>query len=213
MGNFNDIVPKRLNLVPARQATLLEAQTAPIPFDKYYTIVPTRDIKKIITYLDLPAFTLPANYSKYTGQLLWQYNIVAPVPFYILNAITIFPNIGGTLTVKWRVGNTVHRYFIFGTQQYTTNAGEIVDVQTFPKYINQLIPVNCSFEFWSIPFVVALGLQTPYKLMLNLLTDPPDVDTKRFDIIEAAPILNVTMGNNLPFNMPIAQPILAYNSN
>lgn len=220
MGNFNDIVPKRLNILPARQATLAEAQSAPIPFDKYYTLQPARDIKKIVTYLDLPAFECPAADFKYVGQLLFQYNVVVPAPFYIVNPIVESGHVGGTLTVKWRVGNLVHRYFIAGYQRkavivnpppYTT---ELRDFQTFPFYTTQLIPVNCVFEFWGMPtFALNPGLPDGYNIAMSFLNDPQDPDQTRIDIQLAAPLLNIAIGNNLPVALPVAQPLIAFNSN
>jgi hypothetical protein len=216
MGNFNDIVPKRLNLVPARQATLAEAQTAPVPFDKFYHLIPSRPIEKIRTSLFLPAFTLQAANIKYNGQMLFQYNVVAPAPFYILNDIIetmALSSSGKFVTIKWRVGTTVYRYFIWGSQLMSIG-GALVNIHAFPLYSNQLVPVNCVFEFWgkTIGFGTQ-GLNSGLEIKLNYLQDPNTPDQTSVSINAAAPYDYVALGNNLPVALPIVQPLIAFNSN
>lgn len=213
MGDFNDIVPKRLNLVSARKATLAEAQNSPIPFDKYYALIPTRDIKKIFTYLILPPYLVIAGTVKYGGQLLFQYNVTASAPFYILNPIVEAPLTGLFLTVKWRVGTIVHRYLILGSQRYD-NGTSIVDLHTFPIYNNQLVPINCVFEFWgNLTFFGTPGLLNGLAVKTNWIQDPTDVDETEIDVDEAAPKTMAQLGYNLPFNLPQAQPLIVSTSN
>ena len=217
MSTFLNIVPKRLNIVPARQATLTEAQSAPVPFDKYYRIQPSRNIQKIESFLILPAYTVPPSSVNYNGQLMFQYNVTMPAPFYILNGIVEDMSgllAGGTLTVKWRVGTTVYRYFIHGFQRFTTNLGELIDVHTFPFYSNQLIPINCVFEFWSMPTLsITPGLQEDFKVRLNYLTDPVTADDTEIDIPALPALSNTVLGNAVPTVMPVDQTLVVFNDN
>jgi hypothetical protein len=229
MGNFNEIVPRRINIAPAREATLAEAQSAPIPFDKYYRYLPTREIGKLRTYFILSANLVSiANYL-YLGRLMFQYNVIAPKPFYILNQPRTNQEFPCVLTVKWRVGTTVHRYFLEGWQQLVQQISfipplpphnyHINNTTAFPIYGNQLIPVNCVFECWSSSFFTFgppnCGLKDNYKMEISLRTDPNTPDDIENDIIVSNPIdVLGTQYTTFPIIYPLnAWPQVVYNDN
>lgn len=207
MGNFNDIVPKRLNITPARTATLSEAQSAPVPFDKYYTLKSTRTIQKLDTFFKLPAFSVPKNTLKYIGQYIFQYNVTAPAPFYILNKIVTDNSLTCILSVKYRIGRDVTRYFIAGNQVLEI-LGLRANVQAFPLYANQLIPQQCCFEVWCGALnninPPNIGLLNDFYVQTNLKTNPPTPDATSFIIQpNGGPFVRTNESVVLPVNLPI----------
>jgi hypothetical protein len=231
MGNFNEIVPRRINIAPAREATLAEAQNAPIPFDKYYRILPTREIRKLNTFFILSANMVPQATYLYLGRLMFQYNVIAPKPFYILKEPRTDEFFPCVLTVKWRVGTQVFRYFLDGEQQYihiTTPSqpgpppfiDTIRNTTAFPIYNNQRIPINCVFECWSSSFNTfssqpACGIPSDYKMEISMTTDPATSDDIENDIVVSNPIdVLGTQFTTFPVVYPLnAWPLVVFNSN
>lgn len=229
MGNFNEIVPRRINISPAREATLAEAQSAPIPFDKYYRYRPTREIGKLKTFFILTANTIDFATAEYFGRLMFQYNVIAPKPFYILNLPRTNKSFSCVLTVKWRVGTTVHRYFIEGWQQYVHTVfpvpplppynDDVHNITAFPIYGNQLVPVNCVFECWCAPYQsfgpLIHGLHDNYKLEISTRIDPATPDDIENDILVSSPIDVIgTQHTVFPIVYPLnAWPDVVYDDN
>jgi len=146
MSDFLDVT-KYLDKFPVRVATYQEALNDRIPFDKFYGKVSTRAIKKIFWYIQLQPFFISQSIP---GRLLFQYNIIAPAPFYILNAVPPqgFSGPNGmqcVITVKWRVGTVVHRFCILNKQYkgplryYLNHVGKVSYIDTFPNYVNQVV--------------------------------------------------------------------------
>lgn len=172
MASFSETV-KYLSISPARKATLAEAQTANLPFDKYYSISNSRKIDRINLTIVLPANTVLSSDIPYWGRLLFQYNISVGQPFYILNRIVEDKSYKGLITVKWRVGSSVYRYNIYGGQELSTSIFKR-NVANFPWYSSQLVPSNCCFEFWATRpgTEETYGLTSAFRVKTSLLYEP-----------------------------------------
>ena len=203
MSDFKD-VKKHLDIVPTRVATSDEASNAVLPFDKYYSLRKVRDIKKIHYTLTIPAYIIPSALG--FRRLMFQYNIIAPSPFYILNAgeDSIFWNISGSIaTIKWRVGADVFRYNISLSDTRKNLFPTLLF--SFPFYNNQLVPQNCVLEFWRInisSFSGNIGLDNPIKIKTSLLTNPMTPDELEVDKPQT-----VKTFSDISYSLPQAVPI------
>jgi hypothetical protein len=183
MADLTTSVFKYLDRIKTRKATLNEATNNVKPFDKYYRNIKVRRIEKIPKTITLKKFT----YSQLlvqgaTNSLVFQYNLTFDNDFYILNLAEEVFNIGGCLTVKYRVGTTVYRYFLYGSM-WTSNKAfndSLFQVNFFPAYNQQLIKKNCVFEFW-MAFDLNLtpafiGLQEDFIIKTNKYVNPGDIN-------------------------------------
>lgn len=227
MSDFIEVV-KYLDTLPVRVATYQEALDANIPFDKFYTKVKTRPIKKLFWWISLEANqifgeTIP-------GRLIFQYNLTLPKPFYILgvtlpygfNSPYVMQCVG---TVKWRVGTTVYRYCIFNSK--IKEASYIVGhtpnfsyINTFPDYTNQQIPANAVIELWSSfadltaqPHARNPGFDQPVLIQTSLMSNPITANDIAV-ILDSGVALNYAdIGVNLPEALPYNQPTIVWNDN
>ncbi len=225
MSDFPDVT-KHLDLLKSRQATADEAKNATQPFDKYYGLSKSRDIKKIYTYLVLPTFqVLHQNLNFIRRRLLFQYNIVAPKSFYILNNSTIFQrgvNFKNCfICIKWRVGTNVFRYRLTLTppvDAYSSNPFKVDLNPYFEIYNNQLISKNCVIEVWEgrtepiISSNAIVGLIQDISIQTSILSNPQVADDIEIDLQQiVTPFVNLSF--NLPMNLPQDQSTLVFNNN
>lgn len=228
MSDFIDVV-KYLDKLPVRVATLQEALDANIPFDKYYGKIPVRPIRKLFWYLSLEPNRVLGETK--TARLVFQYNITAPAPFYILGVTLPYgsssPNqmqcVG---TIKWRNGSTVSRYCIFNSilkESKYVKSGHTFSlsfINTFPDYANQKVPANCVVELWSsfhdqlaLPGTRNIGFDLPVVIQTSLMSNPLTASDTAI-ILDSGPALNYAdMGVNLPETLPYNQPTIVWNDN
>lgn len=207
MASFSETV-KYSSISPARKATLAEAQNANLPFDKYYSISNSRKIDRINLTIALPAYTRALTSGDYWGRLLSQYNITVGESFYILNRIVQDSNLKGLLTVKWRVGSTVHRYGIQGNKQIVSRLIP-ENVANFAWYSNQLVPSKCSFEYWIIRSEVSFlyGLASTFNIKTSLLYEPESASVTA-ELVSPDPVVVPT-----DVDLPITEFPVALDSN
>lgn len=218
MSDFNSSV-KYLDITKSRQATIDEATNNTKPFDKYYKLQRSRDIKKISTRLILPPFFYNAPLPLATGVkpiLIFQYNVAFSQPFYILNytynrLITSTRNI--QMFVKYRSGGIAYRYKLnIGLADPLGKAnGTYV-----PVYSNQLLQKNVVFEVWSNTpaFIESFtGLKDPIYITTSLISNPTDVNQTSIDINAAAPVTATDMAIPFPMFVPTDNSVNAFLDN
>lgn len=207
---------KYLDKVASRKATIDESQ-----YDKYFSTVTSRDIKKLHYYLELPAQYY--TYAELSGlpvpRMLFQYNITLPAPSYILSMFSPRGYIrSGVLCVKWRVGETVYRYRILSGPGSAPATGQKqpTDLVYFPAYDKHRIPVNCVIEYWlSVDAFFTqqtAGVLSPFLIKLSRLTNPETAE-ELSKIVNTTALDIPTLGFDLPAEIPVAQPTLIYETN
>lgn len=218
---------KYLQIKPARQANAQEMQWAQgasgsSNLDKYATIDAARTFQTVPVVITLPAYQQSYGVIPfYPNRLLFQYNVVAPSPFYLFDgAREVAPGPSYKnyfyITVKWRIGDVVHRYFVYGFK------GTFAQLISSPEnYSGQLIGANCCFEVWSVLSFDSvqppelIGLSDNLNLKTSLLRIPSDANgsnvyvgvSKTYDVV----------GNGFTFPLAqgftINQPDVAFVSN
>lgn len=135
MSDFPQVI-KKLTITPVVEGVSPRAKSSAI----------VGDISDLSEYLTIPSYisTEPAPYVR---QLLFQYNYSLDHDFFLLNidsyrAYNSFLVQGGTLCIKYRIGETVFRYKLFDSQMDE-------DWSFFETYSNQIIKKNFCLEFWS----------------------------------------------------------------
>lgn len=156
MSDFSQVV-KYLDIVKSRKITSAEADEfdgKASPLSKYQHVLKTRPIKKLQVSFSLLAHTVPFSSVAFIGQLMFQYNFTFNGKLFITSVLNNSALIrGGCLTVKYRVGSTVYRYALCGSQEYIIRLmgplTHTINVMNFPLYDGQVIEKNCVFEFWA----------------------------------------------------------------
>lgn len=213
MGDFSSVV-KALDYRRASKDTTVNL--------KPLTLYPSRAIKKIFTRLQLLA---PSDFTDDVyelGLLIYQYNVTVGQSFSIGNAGKLlskvisdehaFPaGLAGSLTVKWRVGTTVFRYFLDGTRINT-----MLNRQSnfFPQYSNQLIPSNCVFEYYFNGIIT--GSAAIQMAEINVETSiyrNPDNAEETEDVLSFNYLSRADVGNVVPLVIPSNQTTLIWESN
>jgi hypothetical protein len=219
MSDFSSTV-KPLTIARARVATIDEARNALNPFDKYYGIEQTRDIKKINSFIVLPTTTIP--YASETAQLyrlMFQFNVTSPLDFYILNSgnESFMQQISSSvICVKYRVGTTVFRYDISSPSGLNKQlAGD--NLLQFPAYSNQIIKKNCVFEVWRINYQTGFleaGIVADAYIKTSLIQDPSAPEDTQINLSQGNNLKTlVDIGIALPEVLPYNQPTIVWNNN
>jgi hypothetical protein len=202
-----------LDIVPARLLTQNEINqgTQFNTLKKYQSIVPTRAIQKIPTYIKLisPGLIIGGFFTSLLPQALYiQWNIsvgsnwyVEP-PFFLDGANFRI----GFLTVKYRINTTVYRYVIGGYNQgIPTNLS---------LYNNQELPSNVCFEWWTASGEVPdTGIVNDFLVKTSLVQNPTTGDDTERILVASGPYLRADFGFNLPVNLPIDNTIEAFLTN
>lgn len=185
---------KYLTIKPARIANAAEmaaAQSASgsANLDKYSTIDASRSLETVPVVITLPAHQqLYEPIINVFNRLMFQYNLVMPSAFYFIDPlILVVPDAYNYkyfyVTIKWRVGSTVYRYWLYG-QRNTPR--KIVNIPEM--YAGQLIQPNCVFEVWNTFYI-----DTPWLGDLELFGPPNDLQfkTSLLRVPETADVRNV----------------------
>lgn len=204
MGDFSTAI-RYLDWVKSRQATLLEAESASVPFTKYYELQHSREFKKIPFVLIVPAHTISNDLDiyQYLPRLVFQYNITLPFSSHILNIKQLdIDNLSNVLgfgiaTVKWVDINTgaVTRY---GLKNGNAGNFKLCDV-----YRNQRIPKQFSIEYWLYStFAGQAGISDDLHIKLSPITNPLFAEELERDITIDDPYDFPDFSWNTPFNVP-----------
>lgn len=199
MGDFGTAV-RYLDWVKSRQASLLESQSAPVPFSKYYGLQRSRVFKKIPYVLIVPKHLISDNIDtyQYLPRLVFQYNITLPFSSAVIRVedlnTAVLP---GVITIKWVDINTgaVTRY---GIKNGSIHRFKLCDV-----YTNQRIPSKFSIEFWlGTIFFGNCGIKNDFKLILSPITNPLFPEELERDITIDGPHDFPEFSWNTPFIVP-----------
>jgi hypothetical protein len=200
-------VTKRLRYGLARVVTRTEAAAAQSATgstnpDKYVTIDPSREIKLINTFITIPAYQFMYTNNAYGGmRLMYQWNVSISHPFYFLKSPIVNTDLDGFLAIKWRVGTTVYRYFLYGNQ-FDGN---------LPLYSGQKIGKYCVFEWWdSWNDAAPIGLSIPLTFETSLLNTPATPDEQQVLI---TPELKITFAELWLAALPWSKTSQLVNSN
>ena len=213
MSDFFDIV-KYLDLVAARKATLLEAQTGSyIPFDKYYSLAPSRAIKKVPLCYILKAHKVFVDYLQPLNRMVFQYNMPVPtIPFFILESQVLNDTptpLGGFLALKYPSA----RYVLKFSDPVSRQARMRLYVANYPG--NIIIPtINWTIEFWAFithhlgPYP-GYGVNKDMLIVTSLFRNPTTVDDLGdFVSVTAKDIADI--GFTLPMSNPQNQPNIVW---
>lgn len=203
---------KYLDIVKARKTTSAEDDGAKPALSKYHSITKARHIHKLQQQIVLQAHTQLSGNVNYENRLLFQYNVTMPTPFVITSPALFDTDTLGYLTIKWRVGTDVFRYFLRGNNALQLAAGETLYAPE--AYGNQVIPRNCVFEYWFLGSInIQVGLLTDLYLGASRLVNPSDVNQTTSILLTATPIDIATFGVALPEALPYNQPDQAWLTN
>ena len=214
MSNINERI-KRLDIIPARQITFAEAATqvnnASANLSKYFSILPSRAIQKIPTYIQLNAPGLFHNpffaplIQPYA--LYFQWNVTVGSSWYVEPTFVLDTNNlnNGYLTIKYRIGNTVIRYVIASDSNYVSG--------NFSYYNNQELPSNVCFEWYNNPTLPTTGFIKNFLVKTSLVINPTTGDDLQRIINSTGPYIRSQLGFNLPAALSINQPTIVFNSN
>jgi len=135
---------------------------------------PFTPITKLRTYVQLPAFDVAVDWLGYS-ELVYQYNFSASQSFYLKNRPAKPLGVNYLLCIKYRVGETVYRYKLWG------DVGE-VEMDEVPLYTNQLILPNFVLEIWSTEDQTDAVQETA----INLITSVVEMPTTISDLDDVA---------------------------
>lgn len=127
---------------------------------------PFNAVHKVRTYVALPAFTYATNWLGYS-ELITQFNFSADRSFYLKRRPAKPSGVNYQLCIKYRVGNAVFRYRLWGVS-LTTGLDEI------PLYTNQIIKKNFVLEVWSTENLTA-SQATAINLITSVVQIPDDI--------------------------------------
>lgn len=189
---------------------------------KHYDLSNARSISKINTFIVLPSNTDPDPDSIIAGRLIFQYNVSISENFHIVDTIkTSIKLSSGFLCVRYRVGSTVHRYYLWGEEQLKTASlgnGGYRNCSDYPRYNGEIIGKNCVFEYFRMsknpaPAVVRIKGIPELLIKTSLLINPAYAE--QTSIIQGVPILHnrTSLGFNLPQNFPVTQDNIAFLDN
>lgn len=199
MSDLNSVT-KRLTYSKCREATAAEATNASPKFLKYYGRKKCRTIEKIPSTIRIAAFVIgPPAYSPGMdyGLPFLQYNYSFGESFFVAKVSA--PNLSNCfVTIKYRIGTTVYRYLIIGTQ-YEINA-PAVQQHAFPTYNNERIPSNFCLEFWvRTGDGLAIGFNTDIIITTSKLNVPATGDVITYEVPCVAAYLPPSMALAIPF--------------
>jgi hypothetical protein len=218
-----DSIQRRMEISRARSLTENEATNLFITPTWNKTAAKARELKKVFTYLTLPDYLItgvgaivPPSLAVWP-RLLFQYNVTLSHNFYIVEQPAFQSNwhpyfVNGSLTVKWRVGSTVHRYRLAGAIGVTTQN------IFFPRYNGELIGKNCCFEFWFTGYNVLInpkraGTLQDFVMRTSITSIPISESITRIDVLADLPEFLGTLGNEVPEVVPTPQDDLTYLDN
>lgn len=133
-----------------------------------YRVAP--HVRKLRTYVQLPTFSYSPTWEG-VSQLITQFNFSANKNFWLLNRPNRPSGVNFILCIKYRVGDTVFRYKLWG-------GGVALD--QVPLYTNQIIKKNFILEVWSeasgdVELDEALNIITSVNQVPSDITDLDDV--------------------------------------
>lgn len=220
MSTFAEVV-KYLRRSKSRKATDADLQTSGTltnPLKYNGTLTKSRPIQRIPVCIVLPAFSYTIdNIPELIGGLLFQYNFTNPGGSFYITKVDPVTAPQGFLTVKWRVGSTVHRYKL--TPGLFISAHPNGGKMSFEPedYSNQKVPANCVFEWWLniLPgYSEPIGLENAFRVTTGLLALPTTPDELSVDLPITQTVLGrPDLGTPLPANLPFDNTNIAWLDN
>lgn len=170
-------ITKYLTLARARVATKAEAAAAHRPFDKYYAIDESRDVRLLPGSFIIPAHTegfglIPVSW------IVYQYNYSVPNEFRIVKILDTLVGSGSPfqsciICIRYRIGEIVTRYVIAGFNNEPAN------FVPAPQYTNQIIKRNFVIEVWKQPLIVGTAnITRTVAVLTSKLIVPTSVEQK-----------------------------------
>lgn len=191
-------ITKYLTLGRARVATAAEAAAAHRPFDKYYSIEQSRDIRL------LPgSFIIPAHLEGFglteVAWIVYQYNYSVSNDFRITQLLSS-PFENCIVCVRYREGEVATRYVIGG---FNNEPDAYVPAE---QYTNQVIKRNFVIEVWKRPLIVAAAnITSDVTVLTSRLIVPSNVEQEESILLDGGdeglfvqPELFVSLPEDIP---------------